>query len=55
LKALGKDCRKTPTTSSKAKYDDFGELLWKEPPRPKRPTKKFNYEIAFKLLGDSTL
>ena len=52
----GKNYQKTPTTSSnKARYDDFGELLWKEPPKPKRPTKKFNYEIAFKLLGDSTL
>ena len=37
--------------SNEAKYDDFGELVWVQPPKPKRKSKKFNYSEAFKLLG----
>jgi hypothetical protein len=37
-------------SSNEAKYDDFGELVWKEPKR-KPKTKNFNYKTAFKLLG----
>jgi hypothetical protein len=40
---------------NKLKYDDFGELIWKEPkPRP-RQSKKFNYDALFKLLGDALI
>jgi hypothetical protein len=37
--------------SNKLKYDDFGELVWKEPTKIKRASKKFTYNSAFKLLG----
>jgi len=37
------------------KYDDFGELVWKEPAKIKRATKKFTYANAFKLLGEALL
>lgn len=40
---------------NKLKYDDFGELVWKQPPKPKRPSKKFNYNNAFKLLGEALI
>ena len=43
------------SNSSQARYDDFGELLWKEPPRPKRASKKFTYSNAFKLLGEALI
>jgi hypothetical protein len=36
---------------NKAKYDDFGELVWVQPQKPKRNSKKFKYSEAFKLLG----
>ena len=35
------------------KYDDFGELVWKEPKRKPKPSKKFTYIDAFKLLGEA--
>jgi len=44
-----KKCRKQPTMSSN-KYDDFGELVWKEPTRKPKP-KNFKYKTAFKLVG----
>jgi hypothetical protein len=37
--------------NDKLKYDDFGELVWVQPQKPKRKSKKFNYITAFKLLG----
>jgi len=40
---------------NKLKYDDFGELVWKQPPKPKRKPKNFAYQTAFKRLGYSTL
>ncbi len=42
-------------SSNEAKYDDFGELVWKQPPKPKRKPKKFTYNNAFKLLGDALI
>jgi hypothetical protein len=42
-------------SSNKLKYDDFGELVWKQPPKPKRVSKKFNYSVAFKQLGEALL
>jgi len=45
-----KKYQRVPTMSLNSKYDDFGELVWKEPPR-KPKTKNFNYKTAFKLLG----
>lgn len=38
-----------------SKYDDFGELIWKEPKPKPRPSKKFNYKNAFKLLGEALI
>ena len=40
---------------SLSKYDDFGALVWKQPPKPKRATKKFIYNTAFKLLGEALI
>ena len=45
-----KKCQRRSTMSLN-KYDDFGELIWKEPAKIKRPSKKFTYNNAFKLLG----
>ena len=43
-------------SSNKLKYDDFGELVWVQPQKPKRNlAKKFNFNALFKLLGYSTL
>ena len=54
---LVKKCRKAPTMSlnDKLKYDDFGELVWKEPKRKPKPSKKFTYNNAFKLLGEALI
>lgn len=41
------------TMSSSEKYDDFGELIWKEPRRKRNPSKKFTYQAAFKQLGEA--
>jgi hypothetical protein len=41
--------------SANSKYDDFGELVWKEPKRKPKPSKKFTYATAFKLLGDALI
>ncbi len=42
--------------SSQARYDDFGELIWKQPQKPKRNlAKKFAYQTAFKLLGKALI
>ena len=42
--------------SSQARYDDFGELLWKQPQKPKRNlAKKFNYDALFKQLGEALI
>jgi len=40
---------------NEAKYDDFGELIWKQPPKPKKKPKKFNYQTMFKLLGEALI
>jgi hypothetical protein len=41
---------------NKLKYDDFGELVWKQPQKPKRNlAKKFAYQTAFKLLGKALI
>jgi len=37
------------------KYDDFGELVWKEPPKPKRKPKKFTFSVVFKRLGEALI
>jgi len=53
-----KKYRKAPTMSSndKLKYDDFGELVWKQPQKPKRNlVKKFTFNDAFKLLGEALI
>lgn len=41
--------------NDKLRYDDFGELVWKQPQKPKRKpnSKKFTYMTAFKLLGEA--
>jgi hypothetical protein len=55
---LVKKCRKAPTMSlnNKLKYDDFGELVWVQPQKPKRNlAKKFTYNNAFKLLGEALI
>jgi len=38
---------------SSNKYDDFGELVWVQPQKPKRNSKKFTYQTAFKQLGEA--
>jgi hypothetical protein len=40
---------------SSNKYDDFGELVWVQPQKPKRKSKKFNYATLFKQLGDALM
>jgi hypothetical protein len=40
---------------SSNKYDDFGELVWKQPSKPKRKPKKFTHATLFKLLGDALM
>lgn len=42
-------------SSSPPKYDDFGELVWKEPKRKPKPSKKFIYQTAFKQLGEALI
>jgi hypothetical protein len=37
------------------KYDDFGELIWKQPPKPKRVKKTNTFSAAFKLLGEALI
>jgi len=41
--------------SSNSRYDDFGELLWKQPPKPKRKPKKFTFDTLFKQLGEAVM
>jgi hypothetical protein len=36
---------------SSNKYDDFGELVWVQPQKPKRKPKKFTFDTLFKQLG----
>ena len=44
------------SNSSQARYDDFGELIWKQPQKPKRNlAKKCNFKDAFKLLGEALI
>ena len=43
------------SNSSQARYDDFGELIWKEPAKIKRPSKKFTYNAVFKQLGEALI
>jgi hypothetical protein len=38
---------------SSNKYDDFGELVWVQPQKPKRKPKKFTYDTLFKQLGEA--
>jgi hypothetical protein len=38
-------------SSNKVKYDDFGAVVWQEPKRKRKPSKKFIYQTAFKQLG----
>lgn len=42
-------------SANKIKYDDFGEVVWKEPKRKPKPSKKFIYQIAFKQLGEALI
>ena len=43
-------------SSSPPKYDDFGELVWASPQKPKRNlAKKCNFKDAFKLLGEALI
>ena len=44
------------SSNDKLKYDDFGELVWKQPQKPKRNlVKKFTFNDAFKLLGEALI
>jgi hypothetical protein len=43
------------SNSSQARYDDFGTLVWVQPPKPKRKPKKFTYDTLFKRLGDALM
>jgi hypothetical protein len=36
---------------NEAKYDDFGEIVWKQPAKP----KKFTFNEVFKLLGEALI
>ena len=38
---------------SSNKYDDFGELVWKEPKRKR--IQKLTFLEVFKLLGEATM
>jgi hypothetical protein len=37
------------------KYDDFGELVWVQPQKPKRKPKKFTFDTLFKQLGEALI
>ena len=37
------------------KYDDFGELVWVQPKKPKRKPKKFTFATLFKQLGEALM
>jgi len=45
----------TGCSMSSNKYDDFGELVWKEPKRKPKPSKKFTYATVFKQLGEALM
>ena len=39
--------------NNKIKYDDFGEVIWREPKRKRR--KKFTMNELFKRLGEALI
>jgi len=41
--------------SLSSKYDDFGELVWQEPKRKRKPSKKFTFNAVFKQLGEALI
>jgi len=40
-------------TKTTIKYDDFGEVIWKEPPKIRR--KKKSFMDVFKQLGEALI
>lgn len=40
-------------TKTMIKYDDFGEVIWKEPPKVRR--KKKSFIDIIKLLGEAVM
>lgn len=55
MRGWGKNYQTRCSMSLSSKYDDFGELVWKEPAKIKRASKKFTYKNAFKLLGEALI
>lgn len=41
-------------TKPRIKYDDFGDVIWKEPPKIRARKKKSFLEV-FKLLGEAVM
>jgi hypothetical protein len=41
------------SSNDKIKYDDFGEVIWREPKRKR--IKKFTFSEVFKRLGEALI